>query len=99
MLPRLVRIMDNIKEFLNIVPVPGLQHAFTIFTTILSLVQQTQAFKEQLQVLTTCTVTLLKTLDMQYRTGELTEESTFHHLQDLHKFVARSCYKTPIDNV
>jgi hypothetical protein len=80
--------MDNIKEFLYIIPVPVLKDAFTILISILSLVQQAQDFKEQLQVLTTCTATLLKTLDKQYRTGQLTKESTFHELQDLHKFGA-----------
>lgn len=82
--------MDNIQEFLNVIPVPVLKDAFTILISILSLVQQAQDFKEQLQVLATCTATLLKTLDMQYRTGQLTEESTFYQLQDLHKFGAVS---------
>ena len=70
------------------VSVPGLQSAFTTLNLILTAVEQTQAFKHQLQVLASCTETLLKTLETQYRSGQLTEESTFHYLQNLNKFVA-----------
>lgn len=66
--------------------VNGLDHAFAMFTSILASVQQARAFREQLRVLADCTSILLKVLDKQYRTGELTEESTFHQLQDLNKF-------------
>jgi hypothetical protein len=76
-----------IKEVLNIIPVPGLQLAFAILKSIWASVQQTQVFQQQLRVLTSCTATLLKALDKQYCTGQLNEESTFHQLQDLHKFV------------
>ena len=77
-----------IKEVLNIIPVPGLQLAITIFKSIWASVQQIQVCQEQLQVLASCTATLLMALNKQYRTGQLNEESTFRQLQDLHKFVA-----------
>lgn len=64
--------------------VNGLDHAFAMFTSILASVQQARAFREQLRVLADCTSILLKVLDKQYRTGELTEE--FTQLQDLNKF-------------
>ena len=82
--------MDLIQDVLHIMPVsvPGLQSAFTTLNLILTAVEQTQAFKQQLQVLASCAETLLKTLETQYRTGQLTEESTFDHLQNLNKFVA-----------
>lgn len=85
-----------ISEVLNIIPVPGLQLAWTIFKSIWASVQQTLACQGQLQVLASCTATLLEALNKQYRTGQLNEESTFQQLQDLHKFVAmlllQSCH-------
>ena len=80
--------MDTINEVLNIAPVYDLEFAFTIFRSIWAWIEQAQACQKQLQVLATCIAALLEALDKHYRSGQLTKEFAFKHIQDLSGFIS-----------
>jgi hypothetical protein len=64
-----------------------LEPAFLAASAISSIVQQTEASQEQLQILSTSIDTLLKTLDSEYRSGQLLKTATSFALENLTKYV------------
>lgn len=82
--------MDIIKKVNNIIPLPFLQSAFTIFNSIWASVEQVQAFQGQLGVLVAYAADLLAALDTLYRTEPI-EQSTIQAIlrhPDLVRFLA-----------
>jgi hypothetical protein len=79
--------MDIIQHCLSLAPVPYLAPAFTVFKFIWSSVQQAQASKQQLEVLTQSIAQLLKTLDGEYRARRLLPAKTLVPFDDLCRFV------------
>ncbi|KAJ7450210.1 kinase-like domain-containing protein [Mycena latifolia] len=71
---------------LKINPVPGLSFAFTLFTFIVSAVNEVQSSKTQLEVLATAIGQLLATLNSEFRAARLT---TAKLLGDIHRFVEK----------
>jgi hypothetical protein len=79
--------MDIIQQCSSLVPFPYLAPAFTVFKFIWSSVQQAQASKQQLEVLTQSIAQLLKTLDGEYRARRLLPARTSVPFDDLCRFV------------
>lgn len=86
----------TLRAIRNILPLPFLQPAFTIFDSIWASVRQAQTCQGQFRVLVSWTAAILEALDMQYRIGQLNKESTWQQLQDLNRFfpmfLVRSCH-------
>lgn len=70
----------------NIIPLPFLKPAFSIFNSIWASIKQAQTCQGQFRVFVSFTAAILEALGVQYRTGHLNEESTFQQLQDLNRF-------------
>jgi hypothetical protein len=79
--------MDIIHQCLSLVPVPYLAYAFSALRLIWSSVQQAQASKRQLDILSELVAQLLKTLNGQYRARRLLQVQTSKLLIDLRGFV------------
>lgn len=79
--------MDILHQCLSLVPVPYLAPAFAAFRFIWSSVEQAQASKQQLKVLTQSIAQLLQTLNGQYRAQRLLEVQTSKSFTDLCGFV------------
>jgi hypothetical protein len=86
--------MDIIHQCLSLVPVPYLAPAFSVLKHIWSSVQQAQASKQQLKVLTQSIAQLLRTIDEEYRAQRLLKSRTSTPLANLHGFVV-SNYSAP----
>jgi hypothetical protein len=80
-------IMDIVHQCLSLVPVPYLAHAFSALRLIWSSVQQAQASKRQLKILSELIAQLLMTLDGQYRAQRLLQVQTATPLTHLRGFV------------
>ena len=63
--------MDVIENALQLVPVPYLSTAFSIFRFIWTTVQDVQASKEQLKVFSNAIAQLLCTLDSETKAGRI----------------------------
>ena len=79
--------MDIIQQCFFLAPFPYLAPAFTVFKFICSSVQQAQASKQQLEVLTQSITQLLKTLDGEYRAQRLLPAWTSVPFDNLSRFV------------
>jgi hypothetical protein len=55
--------MEVIQEALNLVPVPGLSAAFSVFAFIVKTIEQVQSSKQQLHVLACAIADLLQALN------------------------------------
>ncbi|KAJ7036924.1 kinase-like domain-containing protein [Mycena alexandri] len=81
---------------LKINPVPGLSFAFTLFTFIVSTVNEVQASKTQLEALAISIGQLLATLNAEFRAAKLNPKTSAHSLaelklllEDIHRFVEK----------
>lgn len=68
--------LDLIAACLSLVPVPYLDAAFTALGFIWQYVQQAQASKRQLKLLTQYIAELLHALDGEYRAGRLAKSAS-----------------------
>lgn len=71
------------NQFNCTIQVASLESAFSAASSISSLAQQVQGGKEQLQVLAASIETLLKTLNVEYCAGRLSEAKTSSALENL----------------
>ncbi|KAF7362565.1 Kinase-like protein [Mycena venus] len=85
-----------VDAVLQINPVPGLSFAFTLFTFIVSTVNEVQASKTQLEALAAAIGQLLATLNSEFRAGKLSPASSAESLanlkrllEDIHRFVEK----------
>ena len=78
--------MDVIEQFLSLTPVPYLAPAVALLNFIWSTVQQVQASKGQLLVLTSYISQLLCTLNAEYHANRLLGTKTAISLDDLCKY-------------
>jgi hypothetical protein len=65
----------------------SLESAFSAASSISSLTQQVQGGKEQLQVLAASIATLLRTLNVEYCAGRLSEAKNSSALENLTQYV------------
>jgi hypothetical protein len=82
--------MDAINHCLQLVPIPYLSSAFSLFTLIYSSIDQVQGSRKQLNVLAKCVSQLLITINANYKPGKGSlNTTTAATLDDLSRHVLK----------